>query len=213
METAGSKLWQDIMAEKLVGAEWHIQEKQPKLAHNEVRSIAKELIYDNYEQEIGRVIKDNPVVSQLAKCNPVAARYLATGLLDFRNNYGKDLLTESRTKIMEEVSIVQADLHQKIDNRMQDYDDKILSLQRELEHSNEECEVSKIEIDLLVSRLEEGESARQRLEDECAMLSSKIILLEEKLQSVHSRGNVQQAYSTSSTNGYSNHMKNENSNN
>lgn len=115
------------MAEKLVGAEWHIQEKQPKLAHNEVRSIAKELIYDNYEQEIGRVIKDNPVVSQLAKCNPVAARYLATGLVDFRNSYGKDLLTEARTKIMEEVSIVQADLHQKIDNTMQDYDDKILS--------------------------------------------------------------------------------------
>jgi hypothetical protein len=53
--------------------------------------------------------------------------FLATGLVDFRNNYGKDLLTEARTKMMEEVSIVQADLHQKINNTMQDYDDGILS--------------------------------------------------------------------------------------
>jgi hypothetical protein len=47
--------------------------------------------------------------------------------VDFRNNYGKDLLTEARMKIMEEVSIAQTDLHEKIDNRMQDSDDRILS--------------------------------------------------------------------------------------
>jgi len=47
--------------------------------------------------------------------------------VDFRNNYGKDLLTEARMKIMEEISIAQTDLHEKIDNRMQDSDDGILS--------------------------------------------------------------------------------------
>ena len=47
--------------------------------------------------------------------------------MDFRNNYGKDLLTESRVKMMEEVSIAQSNLHKNIDHKMQEFDDKILS--------------------------------------------------------------------------------------
>lgn len=44
--------------------------------------------------------------------------------MDFRNNYGEELLTEARTKMMEEVAITQAELHEKIDNKMQGLDNK-----------------------------------------------------------------------------------------
>ena len=125
--TARSKLWQEIMGEKLVRAEAYIQETQPKLAHDEVRAIAKDLIYHNYEREVAEVIKDNPVVAKLDKMSPIAAKYLAENLVDFRNNYGEELLTESRIKMMEEVSIAQAELHERIDHKMQEFDDKILS--------------------------------------------------------------------------------------
>ena len=47
--------------------------------------------------------------------------------MDFKNNYGEDLLTESRIKMMEEVSIAQRNLHKNIDHKMQEFDDKILS--------------------------------------------------------------------------------------
>jgi len=47
--------------------------------------------------------------------------------VDFRNNYSEDLLTESRVKMMEEVSIAQSNLHKNIDHMMQEFDDKILS--------------------------------------------------------------------------------------
>ena len=86
LDTARSKLWQEVMSEKLVRAEAHIQEKQPKLSHDEVRAIPKDLIYHNYERE----------VAELGKTRPLAAKYLAENLVDFRNNYGEDLLTESR---------------------------------------------------------------------------------------------------------------------
>lgn len=125
--TARSKLWQEIMGEKLVRAEAHIQETQSKLTHDEVRAIAKELIYNDYEWEVAELIKDNPVVAKLDKMSPIAAKYLAENLVDFRNNYGEDLLTESRIKMMEEVSLAQGDLHERIDHKMQEFDDKILS--------------------------------------------------------------------------------------
>ena len=127
VDSARTRLWQEIMGEKLARAEAHIQEKQPKLAHDEVRAIAKELIYNNYEKEVAELIKDNPVVAELGKTRPQAAKYLAENLVDFRNNYGEDLLTDSRVKMMEEVSIAQSNLHENIDHKMQEFDDKILS--------------------------------------------------------------------------------------
>ena len=127
VDSARTRLWQEVMGEKLVRAEAHIQEKHPKLARDEVCAIVKDLIYHNYEREVAELIKDNPVVSRLGKDNPLAAKYLAENLVDFRNNYGKDLLTESRVKMMEEVSIAQSNLHKNIDHKMQEFDDKILS--------------------------------------------------------------------------------------
>jgi len=123
---ASGKLWQELMGAKLVKSEWQIQEKSPDLTNNEVRAIAKELVYNNYEQEVAQVIKEEPAVSVLHKQNPIAGKYLAEGLVDFRNNYGEELLTEARTKVMEEVAITQAELHDKIDNKMQGLDNKIL---------------------------------------------------------------------------------------
>jgi len=127
VDSARTRLWQEVMGEKLVRAEAHIQETQPKLAHDEVRAIAKELIYHNYEREVAKLIKDNPVVAELDKRSPLAAKYFAENLVDFRNNYGEELLTDSRVKMMEEVSIAQAELHENIDHKMQEFDDKILS--------------------------------------------------------------------------------------
>ncbi|WPX99218.1 Ti-type conjugative transfer relaxase TraA [Candidatus Megaera polyxenophila] len=127
VDSARTRLWQEVMGEKLVRAEAHIQEKHPKLAHGEVCAIAKDLIYHNYEREVAELIKDNPVVAELGKTRPLAAKYLAENLVDFRNNYGEDLLTDSRVKMMQEVSIAQAELHENIDHRMQEFDDKILS--------------------------------------------------------------------------------------
>ena len=127
VDSARTRLWQEVMGEKLVRAEAHIQEKHPKLAHDEVCAIAKDLIYHNYEREVAELIKDNPVVAELGKTRPLAAKYLAENLVDFRNNYGEALLTDSRVKMMQEVSIAQAELHENIDHRMQEFDDKILS--------------------------------------------------------------------------------------
>ena len=45
----------------------------------------------------------------------------------FQGIFGIAVLTESRTKMMEEVSIAQAELHEKIYHKMQEFDDKILS--------------------------------------------------------------------------------------
>jgi Domain of unknown function (DUF6371) len=126
LKTASGKLYQELVAEKFVRAESYINNTQPDLTIMQIRKIVKELVYDNYEQEIDKVIKDEPAVSVLHKQNPIAARYLAESLVDFKNNYGEELLTESRTRIMEGVAITQADLHEKINDKMQGLDDKIL---------------------------------------------------------------------------------------